>query len=369
MNNHAKEIKQRPVRTSSGDREDPAVRGRKPERNRWRNRKGICSGASRPVGNGFLKAVFETKPAIDVLPVLSEASYRYLYESAKNYAGLVGREWKLKYDPKDFRSLDVAFSKTILEKDEYANINEKNMRPYFTIYKILCKNTLIYIPASCIDIAEGQFREILVSFLSHLEKAQNMDNFINSNDFEYLKDELDYYEYNPKEAEDNAFADQCKAYVSGHVKEVFEEIGAKPKYDFPALEKHINEYSPNERECDLLVQLKDGVRYLKSGNSMMYRIEQELDEDYTDDEDYSLSQQQIMRIVYDDDEILSWVIEGINNISQGYGSYVKLGEVHISPTTKRPIQYDKDAHHFFNWVLKLIETIYDYTDEPNRKSE
>ena len=361
---HVKNVKQRPVRTASGTRSHFPEGRTTAGCNRRCNRKEVRHGSGSLVGNGFLKATFPTKPAIEVLPVLSETSYRYLYDSAKNYAGLVGRELDLEYNPKDFNSLYRAFSDGLLDDDEQVYIHEKDMRPYFTITKTVCENTLIYIPASCIDVAKGWFREILLSFFSHLEKAQRMENFSISSDYDCFNGELEYFEDNPEEVGDSEFAQLLKEYISGHIKELFEEIAATPKYDLPALSKLIMEYSPDEKERDLFLQVKEGMKFLHPGNPMIYQIDQEIDE-FTEG---FIPREQIMRILYSNDDITRWIIEGINDCSQGHGSYVKLGEKVITPKTKRPVTIDKHVGHFFKWVLKFIETIYDYIDEPDIKS-
>lgn len=363
--NHVKTIKQKTVRTASDARSYFSERRTAAGSNRRRNRKEVRHGSGSLVGNGFLKAAFPPKPAIEVLPVLSEASYRYLYDSAKNYASLVGREWELEYNPKDFNSLYDMFSKSILDDDEQVYIRERDMRPYFVITKTVCENILIYIPASCIDVAKGRFREILLSFFSHLEKAQRMENFNMSSDYELFNGELESFEDNPKEMGDNEFAQLLKEYISGHITELFDEIAAAPKYDLPALSKLIMEYSPDEKERDLFLQVKEGMKFLRPGNPMIYQIDQEIDE-FTEG---FIQREQIMRILYSNDDVTRWIIEGINDCSQGYGSYVKLGEKVITPKTKRPIEIDKHVDHFFKWVLKFIETIYDYTDEPDIKSK
>lgn len=306
----------------------------------------------RKSANDFLTAVFEPIHISEFSSVYSSENYIYLYNTAKNYAKLMGQELDLQPDVIDFEGLYKTFDK-VLPKEDYLDIINDEDKLKFMIYDNSEEGLLYYIPCYVIDEAEGHLRDIYISFFSLFQTTQGLTSLVNNVVFEYTSEELPE---NVEEIdEDDDWIVLLNRYLNGDIADTLCSINKKSKYSISGLMQKIKKYKPkSERERKILELMHEGLKLFKSGNSILHYAYQPV----TDDEDQEYNQVEMDRIilvVYDESDLVTenmfdWVSQEANE--NGY-EFLSAGYLELTPDTNTLLKKDTYVKDFLNWINKF----------------
>lgn len=305
--------------------------------------------------NGFLTSVFKPIYETDVNPLFRPENYCYLYNSAKNCAGLLGENFVLEHDPRNFEAICDKLD-SLLPKDMEVRLFEKNNKIHLKIIDNLADNLLYYIPCKIIDETEGEFRDILIEFFRLLQDKQRMTPLLESQHFEMWKEEVENYYDNMGEEPDDEWMELVKRYVDGDISKTLKLVDEKTAFDVFSLQVLIDHYKPDcEREQKILCSMKKGLNFLKAEKVLLH---------YTNaprlrSEEYPVDADETFMIIYDDDMILENLIEYMNNYAceSGYEFFSSVNRT-VTPRTRGLFKPDKFVIEFLEWINDFCYVLY-----------
>jgi hypothetical protein len=314
----------------------------------------------RESGNDFLTSIFKPIRTIDIDPLYSEANYKYLYDSAKNYTGLLNKGFNIEYNPTDFNSLYTEFDKKVPE-GQSLYIFEKDNKLHFKITQAYDNNTLYYIPCEIIDQSSGVFRDILIDFFCILKYTQKLTSQMDSYHCSGLLEELEYQEESGELDIDDDYLQLLKSYKDGDIAKTLDLVNSHPKCAPCELQKIISEYKPqSEKESEILVLLLQGLEILKYEISIFQYAEVPNSYDPAGYGEVPMSADELVMIVYADDIIVENMIESVNMSCQECEcEYFCAGIVELSPDTEQAMQPEWFVVNFLEWLSKFISKLYD----------
>lgn len=305
--------------------------------------------------NGFLTTVFKPFYEADVNPMFQPDSYHYLYDSAKNCAGLLGENFVLDPDPRNFEAICDKLN-SLLPNDMEVRLFEKNNKIHLKIIDNLADNLLYYIPCKIIDETEGEFRNILIEFFRLLQDKQRMTPLLESQHFEMWKEEVESYYENTEEEPEDEWMELVKRYIEGDISQTLNLVDQKPEFDVYSLRALIDLYKPaSAKEKKILSGMRKGLKLLKTGKVLLH---------YTNaprlrSEEYPVDADETFMIIYDDDLILENLIEYMNNYAyeSGYEFFSSVNRT-VTPRTKGLFKPDKFVIEFLEWINDFCYVLY-----------
>lgn len=309
--------------------------------------------------NGFLTSVFKKRHAASINPLFSSESYDYIYKTAENYARLLGENFTLKADGKNFEAVCNKLD-SLLPKGQDLSIRlyVKDHTLQMKLVDSLDYTLLYYIPCKILDQTEGQFRNILLEFFRLLQSQQKLTPLLDSQHFEMWKDEVENYYDNNGEEPDDGWLATFKRYTEGDIFKTLELVDQRPQYDAYSLNTLLDDYMPttdSKREKKILLLIKKGLNLMKTGKVLLH---------YTNgprqsSEDQPVDADNTFMIIYEDDMIVENVIEYMNNYAceTGYEFFSSINKT-ITPKTKKPVQPDKFVLKFLEWINDFSYVLY-----------
>lgn len=288
-------------------------------------------------------------------PIFSDENYQYVYDSVVNYLRLLGKEDQINYNSNDFRDLLVNFEKILCADDEdmyVAYVRDLKGKLTIKIANRELSQTLYYLPCCIVEKTRGKFKKMLIAFFSLLEKNQKMISFIDSSDFEYLKDEYDFGVESGEFEEEDSDISTC---IKGDGYKLLELISCKSEYSLEDVCDYFLKFKPKSRiEERLKPMLIRGLELITSGKIIMHYFDQDCDV-YND---YEVDTCNVVRIVYKVDHLCDWLVESFNNACDGASCiYITKGEKILSPDTIDVLTRDPFPDDFLNWYEELIDEI------------
>lgn len=305
--------------------------------------------------NGFLTSVFKPLKETEINPLYCAGNYHYLYDSAKNYARLLGENFTLKPDPENFEAVCDKLEK-LLPGNLEIRLFVKKKRIHLKVINNLDTCTLFYVPCKIIDEAEGEFRDILIEFFRLLQWRQNMTPLLDNQHFEMWQEELDNYYDNNGEEPDDKWMQTVKSYTEGEIARTLNLISEKPVCDEASLLLRIGNYTTSTgKEKKILRYMKKGLKFLRTGKVLFH---------YTNaprlyNEEYPVDADNIFMVVYDDDVIMENLIEYMNSCAMeiGYEFFSSIDKT-ITPKTKSLAKPDKFISGFLEWINDFTYVLY-----------
>ena len=301
----------------------------------------------RPV-NGFLTSVFEPIHTTEINPLFQADNYNYLYQSARKYASLLGENFILEPDPRNFEAVCDKLD-ALLPKGQGIRLFVKDNRIHFKIINSIHENLLFYIPCKIIDETDGIFRDILVGFFRLFQREQRLTPLLENQNFEMWKSEVEYYEESRGEEIDDDWRTAIQAYMEGEIGKTLKLVDQKPQYSIDELAIVIDSYTPLDKtEKKILNYIRKGLKFLKAGKIMLHYTNQPR----LCDEERAVDADNIFMIVYDDDDlIVENLIHYMNEYANevGYEFFSSINTI-ITPETKTLAKEDKFILRFFEWI-------------------
>lgn len=307
--------------------------------------------------NDFLTAVFEPLWIADYNTIYSKNNYNYLYDSAFNYASLLGIEFKSPSKYPDFKKLYTDF-KAVLPAEQCCELVQEGDDLFFQIYEDKEEGKLYFVPCHIIDQADGDLKEIYISFFSIFQKTQGL----------VCLSEIPLYEMLCSDLPDNGQIDKedewmmiLNEYENGEIGNTLKLIDNEPKFTIRQLINRIKKYKPqSEKEEKILSLIMEGLTLFKLNKKIMdFSFFPHEDEDYYDCY-YPVDLNRFILIVYEKDlmfeNLFSWTCDEANE--SGY-EILSSGFDFISPKTEILIKTDDYVSRFLNWINRLCDELYD----------
>lgn len=319
-------------------------------------------------GNDFLKTLLKpiATPVmtgyVDRAPVnlLTEENYRYLLDSANNYARLLGKKLRHRSGGSLNESILNLFEE--FEKllgDVNVNIESKDGRLIFTLYKYHeWESYLFYwLPVVFVDRLKGTLKKIAITFLSELAESNRISPIYNEDDFQYMLENLETsVDMGECDREDEKmYRKLIVDYQEGAIKKKLERAHRKRYYK--NLSRAIERYQPqNDYEKTLISLFEQGLEFI--GNDKPRIMDYNYDPDFDPYDDYRpVDLCRIIRYVYDYGEI-SDQLEGWTNceLNETYAlSPVTI--YNLTPGTTERFSMDDYPERFCKWFMELSKTV------------
>lgn len=350
---------ERDIRISSAPWQDSAERTGKLPENRYKRKKEKSHSRVQDPGNDFLKEQFNDISLIDNDPLFSEKNYAYLYDSARNYAGLLENEFTEAYEPKEFRKLYTALD-SIIPQGQVLSLSEREGLLYFSVSEPSYSNMLFYIPCEIVDKTEGKFREILLEFFRILKFTQGLQAQKDSYHCDGLFQEIEMYEDEGIEVR-HEHLDLLKSYNDGAIGKTLSLINEHPEYAPNELRSILAKYEPaSDREEKVLKLIDEGLELMEPEIPILrYAKAFDLDPDGY----IPMGAEELIMIVYADDWMVGQMIESVNvSCSECEPELFCVGDLDLTPQTDCLMRKDGFVESFISWVLKLCNELYEYVD-------
>lgn len=324
----------------------------------------------RGYSNDFLKEEFKSIPARELDPLFSDDNYRFLYESAKNYCGLLKKEFAVDYDPDDIEYMYNHFD-SLIPGGHNLVIFDMDGRLQFRIDEICHSQTLFYIPCEILDKTKGQFREILLQFFRILKFVHNLTSQRNSYHCEGLFQEIDYNDElieEGQEAEiemDDDYVKLLRSYRNGKIGATLDQVDKHPDYAPGELFDIIEKYEPrDDQEKAILTIISKGLdEYLSSEIPIFNYVAAP---DYDPESSTPMEANELIMIVYAEDWVSQNMIESINcSCEECESEYFSSGKIELTPNTDVLMEKNDFAKPFLDWVCKLCDLLYAFKEDNN----
>ena len=317
---------------------------------------------ARGTANDFLRATFKPQPVVEIDPLFKEANYRYLYDSASNYAGLLGRPLNIKYDPANFSGLYDGFYNLLDGNDAgdlYLAVEEKRGGLRFKLSYCTSLDRLYFIPAGVIDKVRGQMRTILLEFMRHFVQRHKLSMFFQTPDFEWMGDMMENDDSN--EADEDFLA--CyHSYKNGAAMKTLKMVDAAPERSIEELIAMIDGYKAvNAKHRITLEAIQNGLPYIRKDTKPIFSFFP-----YEEDEEndaYPITPDRMIVVMYgSDDQMCEWVCEAIDSEWQSGSSIPEINEgtILLTPDTREAIVHDTYVDDFLLWLNEFTTTLHQY---------
>ena len=318
----------------------------------------IAQKGGRPA-NDFLKAVFKEIPVSAFDPLYSKENYNYLYDSAKNYAKLLKKEFDLPRRPREFEKLYETF-RAILPKDNRLEIIREEDCLSFQVIDDREEGLLYLIPCEIIDGASGALREIYICFFRLLRRTQGLVSLLEENPcFDMLCMDLPERELTE---EDSDWMHLLADYQDGEINKTLKLVEGAPEYSIHRLRSRILKYIPqDEKEKKILELMLEGLKLFSRKKPIAgFSFFPKEDEVYFDC-NYIVPIERIIQIVYSTNDqifesLFDWTCDEAN---QGGYEIFSGGDMVLTPQTKEPLKADKYVEEFLKWLNKFCYELND----------
>ncbi|NDV81357.1 hypothetical protein [Bacteroides sp. 51] len=285
-----------------------------------------------------------------------EENYRYLYESARNYAGLLEKEFKVKYEPREFRKLFEGLDEII---PYHLQINNADDKLYFSAYKTCHSQQLFYLPCRILENTSGRVNHILLEFFRILKWSQKLQAMKDSYHVDGLFQELDIYR---EEGAADEYIELLQSYQDGDIGILLDQVNEHPAYNPSELLNVISGYTPStEKEKELLEVLAEGLSLMRTETSIL-KFSRAFD--FDPESDYSetpMGAEELIMIVYDDDYIVEQMIESVNMSCESCESELFCaGEIDLTPGSDQLMEINNYVIEFLDYLIRLSQKLYEY---------
>lgn len=291
----------------------------------------------------------------EAVELVTAGNYRYLLDSAANYADILGVS--LEHKPgkstgANIRNLYHDFTR-ILPPHHSLNIDSSNGRLMFVIYvgHEWNDSKLYWLPINFISGLGGKFRKIAVSFVRRFMESNGLSGFYALYDTDMT---LEYLTEQEAEELDNSGLDQLIAsYRQGPIRQLFAEIGnAKTS----GLQDQLERYKPgNDREALLRQLLIEGLDFVGGCSIMHYNYDEQ---DDRNGEANPIELDRTVRVVYDLEDIVTEnLIEYLNNEIEYTYCLSPKSWLTLSPATVHQLEPDDYPERLADWIDRFVQVI------------
>ncbi|MDH6310930.1 hypothetical protein M2451_003794 [Dysgonomonas sp. PFB1-18] len=318
---------------------------------------GHCPGKTetasvRKPSHDFLKTVFKTRPLTDSpCNPYSATRYRYLNNSVKKYARLLGKPMTIAQENGNLSLLGEQLGLLLPNTQEYRLILEDGILK-FQIVDMRNDRYLFHLPCKIIEETDGDFKELLIEFFRLLQKQYGLDSFLDNQYFEFA---FQYFERD-SDPEDE-FINLVNRYRKGDICATLRQVDPDKPCSFKGLKKKLKMFEPyTQREKRWKELISEGLQFLRKRRCLGSMCMQP---DIDPENYYTVGIEHSLVIIYDDDGIEESFLEFLNDNAQESGfDFFSAGVKTISPYIKKPLELDPYIINFINWIKKINHELY-----------
>ena len=333
------------VRTATGNRPEQA----KPR---------PASGAA----NDFLRSTFSPLPVLEIDPLFKEVNYRYLYDSARNYAKLLGMALDVEYDPADFGRLHDSFYNLLCGNNNvdnmYLTVEEKRGGLRFRLSYRTWLDCLYFIPAGVVDKVKGKLRTILLEFMRHIVQRHKLSMFFQTPDFDWLEEIVENDDRNEMEED---FLACYRSYTEGAAMKTLKMVDAKPGLSVEELTAMVESYKAvNVKDRMVFESIRGGLPYIQKDCRSVFSYFPYEEDEYGQ---YPITADRMIVVMYgNDDHMCEWISEALESESNSGSSIPEInkGTIRLTPNTRKAIVHDAYTDDFLSWLNEFIKALQQY---------
>lgn len=321
-------------------------------------------------GHDFLKTTInaiapkkiEWETSERTVDLITEENYRYLLDSVRNYAGLIGRE--LVHIPGYSLCESIANLYKELDKltAEEVNFEVNQNRLTFCLYRYhrWPDWTFHWLPVSFIDILTGKLKRIAISFIHEFALHNGMTYLTDNDDLDWTIDWMAENaasgEFDKKER--GEYRRAIRSYRQGHARFLLERVEKRCYYK--KLSQAIDRYEPtNEYEACLTALFKEGSQFFKDDSpSIMHYLYDSYD-NMQERDMISIDPDRMIRVVYDADDVLNENLSEMVNTELQNCDYIvtPATALYLTPELKKTFSMDDYPERFSKWIERFVEFI------------
>lgn len=346
----------------------------------------------------FLTFNFEDLPAYEIPTVTTrcgEVNLPVLERQVKDFLHIYGRELKIAHTGNNYYDVTVLFNQLKENLPEVSGmelVGSEN-RQEFIAYKEISQEdfpvmTIFFLPIQIVTEVDDGLRDIMLDFFALLEWKSPFLTPKASVDMRYclgLFDEVDEFDEENTESFGEDYYQQARRYVRGDINAVFDEIVVRKRsYNgneqvlHKTIDKKIKAYEKTDKNIyftpsgqqkqtkELFKIIEQGIALLYEDNIFNYELkalrfkfdDHTLFEYVETDEIFDFDRQFIFCWRLEDDEIIGNLMDIINADAGSISGTVLLNTARITEV-KSPIVFSDYPKRWYNWYLKLLNSIYE----------
>lgn len=321
-------------------------------------------------GHDFLKTTInniapkkiEWETSEGTVDLITDENYRYLLDSARNYAGLISR--KLVHIPGD--SLCECIANLYKELDkltaEEVNFEVSQNRLTFCLYQYhrWPDWTFHWLPVSFIDNLTGKLKRIAISFIHEFALGNGMTYLTDNDDLDWTIDWMAENaasgEFDKKERRE--YRGAIRSYINGHARHLLERVERRCYYK--RLPQVLGRYRPVDEYEELLTDLfKEGLQFVSHHTpSIMHYLYDPYDETQESDM-IRVDPDRMIRVVYEVNDALNEYLSEMVNAELQNSDYIvtPATTLYLTPELKKPFSMDDYPERFSGWLERFVEFI------------
>lgn len=298
-------------------------------------------------GNSFLNTVIKPIPVTQTSLLYSQENYMYLYESAKNYAKLLGKEFSPEADPNNFTALYRRFAKILPESHEL-DLTAEEDDLYFIVTDNRADELTYFIPLKIIGESKGRLKNLYHSFFALFRKYQAVTPFDKNTLLRhYVRDSA---VKNRKEWETTKYR-----YTKGKISRIFESLWEEPEFNPEELIQQIRTYKARKVKTKTLLKLmQEGLELFEKGNIFDHRCSP-IEDQYYYESYCPVDMRNLISFIYDPDDMMTHQLtEFIKEEAEEQGYEFLISEYkRLSPHDEKPLEESHFLISFMNWIKRF----------------
>ena len=301
--------------------------------------------------NGFLNTIIKPISISQSEPLFSEENYMSMYESAKNYAKLLGKTFSLEADPEDFRKLFITL-RNMLPQEHDLDLTSEDKDLYFVVTDDRAKDLTYFIPLKIISETQGKLQRIYRSFFALLRKWQEVSGFT-------IDTFIHYIEHDISQTERLEWEELKKEYKQGEISKIFAGLEKEPEYDLEELKKQIKAYNGRRVKTKAVLNLmSEGLELFDKGKVFDHYC-CPLEDEYYYESYCPVDMKCLISFVYAPDDLMTRKLHRYiedEAHEQGY-EFLIYELVRLSPCTKKPLEESEFLISFMDWLKRFCDEL------------
>ncbi|WP_195486401.1 hypothetical protein [Parabacteroides johnsonii] len=292
-------------------------------------------------------------------------NFDYLYQSALNYAGLMGIKLPFRYRKGGSPRLKISELYNAMDGSvpECVNLEEKNGRLHFCLFRYhdWPEPALFWIPVGFTELLPVALKRIAKEFIRRFVRHHGVSPITDSYYFDMGMDELKDWgnrdsDASPKEIRENSrLAD---SYLTGKRAKALKRIYGKPFcYN---LEERIRQYRiENKKERELLDLIKEGMALITPESPCLIGYLYDWAYEESPDINPIGMEQQLMLVYSDNDTLAECMRDYMNSDYRETYALTPVTYRYLTPETNELFHMDDYPERLSEWLERFTEHIND----------
>lgn len=301
-----------------------------------------------------------------------QLSWQHLYDSAKNYCRLLGKEFNPELTGNIHGDILAIYKelKFALPENQELNI-DVNLHPVKFLYFIVhgqgeFPDQFLFLPLKPVGLMPPELAELFIEFVRFYSYSQSVPLPDEHMDYDYIVTSLfpEYLEF-PDEAHEHDI-EIAKNYAEGIIPETFKKLSKMVPLDPVDIRNKCREAIVKFQGKDLQIieSMLEGIELFGSGTIGEFGTYDAEKDSLSDEYNHYQSKvefQRTLAIIWDDEDMAGdYLQEAINNDIGEFGCNGPNEYLMIYPDTQKPLVFSDYPMQFYKWFVKLFEILDEY---------